>query len=74
MKFTVAPEVFERLPDVCFGAVAAYGRRYPDRSGERQSPFPGRRDRGCVSDVGERQDAVCSAGGGHPGQRRGMLP
>ena len=25
MKFTVAPQVFERLPDVCFGAVAAYG-------------------------------------------------
>ena len=25
MKFTVAPQVFERLPGVCFGAVAAYG-------------------------------------------------
>ena len=25
MKFTVDPQVFERLPDVCFGAVAAYG-------------------------------------------------
>ena len=25
MKFTVAPQVFEKLPGVCFGAVAAYG-------------------------------------------------